>query len=278
MKKVLLLMAIAICFGAISAMGKGMLEKNFLVTPFNDLQVKSSVKVYYEQGAKHSCTITATAKDMKKIKVEVKGKKLLIYTLTSEKKIEGVRFNIAKNISDEVIVRISSPELKSVTCVGSAEFIATNNIRSENISFKVTGSGEIKTKKIIANSLFLSISGSGEASVLEADVDDVTATIYGSGDLDMEKVSSRCQKAALSIHGSGEMDVQFSDCKDLKCSISGSGAMELKGKVLNFTSNIFGSGEIKRNELQISGNCIENNMRSKNSSGAKTVNNINPKP
>ena len=278
MKKNLFLMALAFFFGVLTAMSKETMEKEITVTHFNEVLVMSSVKVYYEQGEKYSCSITATPKDMETIQVKGKDKTLTISTVTSEKDVEGVRFDIAKKLSGEVIVRVSSPELKGMTCVGSGEFIATNNLRSDSFSFTITGSGEIKTKKVIAKSLSLAIAGSGEASLFEADADHLTATISGSGDLDTQEVSPRCQEATFNIFGSGEIAAHFSDCKNLKCKIAGSGEMELDGKVKNFTSSIFGSGEIKRRNLAISGNCIENNLRSKNGSGIKTVNNITPEP
>ena len=198
---------------------------------------------------------------------------------SEKKKINGVTFSSAK-LSDEVVVKVTSPELKVAESLGSGDFIYTTDIKTNDIRFKVTGSGDIKLRKVTADWLILTISGSGDIDLQQANAEKINASVAGSGDIDIDNVASVCKKAELSVAGSGNIDATFSDCHELKCSVAGSGEIELKGKVVNYSSSIAGSGEIKKNELVITGNSSESNTNGRSILRKKprTVNNINARP
>ena len=123
-------------------------------------------------------------------------------------------------LSEDVIVNVTSPKLVKASCVGSGEFIATTDIKSEDIQFEISGTGEIKLKKVTADNMKL--------------------TIAGAGDINIANVDSTCQKTVLSVAGAGEISASFTDCDELKCSIAGAGEIELNGKVANYSESIAG--------------------------------------
>ena len=259
MKKVMLIMmAVAICIVA-AARSNETVEKSIPVTEFDKVSLTAGVTVKFAQGSKHECIIIASPKDMEKIKVDVKDKQLNISVEGKKKKMNGVTFSSA-DLSDDVIVKVTSPELTSVDCLGSGDFIATTDIKTNDIIFKITGSGDIKLKKVSADKMKLSISGSGDIDLQQTNARILDVSIAGSGDIEINKVDDKCESAYLSVAGSGEI--------------------ELKGKVVNYSSSIAGSGEIKKNELVITGDCNEKgtNYRPKNHKKPRTVNNINAQP
>ena len=279
MKKVMLIMmAIAICVGA-AAQSNKTVEKSVAVTPFDKVSFTAGVTVKFTQGSTHECTIIASPKDIEKIKVEVKNKRLVISVEGKKKKMNGVTFSSA-DLSDDVIVKVTSPELTSVDCLGSGDFIATTDIKTNDIIVKITGSGDIKLKKVSSDKVKLSIAGSGDIDLQQTNAKKLDVSIAGSGDIEINKVDDQCEYASLSVAGSGDIDAMFSGCQELKCSMAGSGEIELKGKVVNYSSSIAGSGEIKKNELTITGNCSESNTNngSKYRKKPRTVNNINAIP
>ena len=279
MKKVMfIMMAIAICIGA-AARSNETVEKSVPMTEFDKVSLTAGVTVKFAQGSKHECTIIASPKDIEKIKVEVKNKRLVISVEGKKKKMNGVTFSSA-DLSDDVIVKVTSPELTSVDCLGSGDFIATTDIKTNDIIFKITGSGDIKLKKVSADKMKLSITGSGDIDLQQTNARILDVSIAGSGDIEINKVDDKCESAYLSVAGSGDIDAMFSGCQELKCNVVGSGEIELKGKVVNYSSSIAGSGEIKKNELVITGDCNEKgtNYRPKNRKKPRTVNNINAQP
>ena len=232
MRKLFLIIAIAICMGAITAKGKDRLEKIVQVTQFDKVSLTAGFVVKYTQGLNHECTIFASPKDMEHVKAEVKNNQLYLSVIIDKKKMKKMKYSTSI-LSEDVIVYVTSPELVKASCVGSGEFIATTDIKSEDVKFDISGTGEIKLKKVTA--------------------DNMTLTIAGAGDIKIDNVDAVCQKTVLSVAGAGEISASFTDCNELKCSIAGAGEIELKGKVANYSESIAGAGKIKKDVLKITG-------------------------
>ena len=223
---------IAICMGAITVQGKDRFEKTVPVTQFDKVSLTAGFIVNYTQGVNHECTIFASPKDMEHVKAEVKNNQLYISVIIDKKKMKKMKYSTSI-LSEDVIVNVTSPKLVKASCVGSGEFIATTDIKSEDIQFEISGTGEIKLKKVTADNMKL--------------------TIAGAGDINIANVDSTCQKTVLSVAGAGEISASFTDCDELKCSIAGAGEIELNGKVANYSESIAGSGRIKKDKLLITG-------------------------
>ena len=230
MRKLFLIIAIAICMGAITAKGKDRLEKTVQVTQFDKVSLTAGFVVKYTQGLNHECTIFASPKDMEHVKAEVKNNQLYLSVIIDKKKMKKMKYSTSI-LSEDVIVYVTSPELVKASCVGSGEFIATTDIKSEDVKFDISGTGEIKLKKVTA--------------------DNMTLNIAGAGDIKIDNVDAVCQKTVLSVAGAGEISASFTDCNELKCSIAGAGEIELKGKVANYSESIAGAGKIKKDGLKI---------------------------
>ena len=279
MKKVLFIMAIASCMVAASAQDKDRQEKQVAVTPFDKVSHTSSFTVSYAQGPKHTCTIIASPKDMKKLKAEVKDKQLNIYVENKEKvvNLNGLTF-LNAGLSGDVVVKITSPELTKVSCTGSGDFVATTDIKSEDLEFSISGSGNVKLQNVTAGKLHLSTAGSGNMDIQQAHTEDLNVELACSGGMNLNYVVKKKKKACLSVVGSGDINTAFSNCQELECGIAGSGRIGLKGKVVNYKSSVFGSGEIIKRKLEVTGDCRENNLSSTIRKKPRTVNNINARP
>ena len=158
MKKLFLIIAIAICMGAITAKGKDRLEKTVQVTQFDKVSLTAGFVVKYTQGLNHECTIFASPKDMEHVKAEVKNNQLYLSVIIDKKKMKKMKYSTSI-LSEDVIVYVTSPELVKASCVGSGEFIATTDIKSEDVKFDISGTGEIKLKKVTADNMTLNIAG-----------------------------------------------------------------------------------------------------------------------
>ena len=252
MRKLFLIIAIAICMGAITAKGKDRLEKTVQVTQFDKVSLTAGFVVKYTQGLNHECTIFASPKDMEHVKAEVKNNQLYLSVIIDKKKMKKMKYSTSI-LSEDVIVNVTSPELVKASCVGSGEFIATTDIKSEDVKFDISGTGEIKLKKVTADNMTLNIAGAGNIDLQQANVKDIDVSIAGAGDIKIDNVDSTCQKTVLSVAGAGEISASFTDCDELKCSIAGAGEIELKGKVANYSESIAGAGKIKKDGLKITG-------------------------
>ena len=252
MRKLFLIIAIAICMGAITAKGKDRLEKTVKVTQFDKVSLTAGFVVKYTQGLNHECTIFASPKDMEHVKAEVKNNQLYLSVIIDKKKMKKMKYSTSI-LSEDVIVYVTSPELVKASCVGSGEFIATTDIKSEDVKFDISGTGEIKLKTVTADNMTLNIAGAGDIDLQQANVKDIDVSIAGAGDIKIDNVDAVCQKTVLSVAGAGEISASFTDCNELKCSIAGAGEIELKGKVANYSESIAGAGKIKKDGLKITG-------------------------
>ena len=216
---VIMAMAMTIGLGTGAAQGKGKVEKNVPVTQFDEVSIAGSFTVRFTQGKKHECTIIASPEDMEKLKAEAKDRQLNIYVESEKKddvKVNGIMFSTAR-LSGEVIVNVTSPKLNKVNCMGSGDFIATTDIKADDITFKIAGSGDIILKKVSADKLHLSIAGSGDIDLQQTNAKKLDVSIAGSGDIKLKEVDDGCEYAYLWVAGSGDIDAMFSGCQELKC-------------------------------------------------------------
>lgn len=276
MKKVLLILACAICMASAASRVMDGGEKTTPLEKFDEIDNSSSVDIIYSQGSKHEYIIVASPEDKDKIKVLVKNGKLSI-SVKSKKKTVGKTTIYSTYSYDDVVVKISSPELKSVSCIGSGGFSANTDITSDNIKFSISGSSDIDLKAVTASSIRLNIAGSGDISLKQASAEALKADIAGSGDIKIDKVDDRCKSANLRVAGSGDMDIAFGGCQNLDCSVFGSGSIRLSGQVYHYSGSVFGAGEILKTGLKINGNIKTSNGYS-TSAGQSPMNMINAKP
>ena len=186
------------------------------------------------------------------MKTKVKNNQLYLSVINKKKKMKKMKYSTSI-LSEDVIVYVTSPELVKASCVGSGEFIATTDIKSEDVKFDISGTGEIKLKKVTADNMTLNIAGAGDIELQQANVKDIDVSIAGAGDIKIDNIDAVCQKTVLSVAGAGEISASFTDCNELKCSIAGAGEIELKGKVANYSESIAGAGKIKKDGLEITG-------------------------
>ena len=279
MKKSIIMLALAIGLGATQAEAKGQVEeKEVKVGSFDKISTLGSIDVVYSQGQTHSVVIVGERSDIEKVRVDVKGGKLMIEPQTEKKNVGGMTVKMSK-LKGDVKVKVTSKDLRDVVITGSGDFEAATNVVTSNITLTVSGSGDMEFKKIEANAAKVSIAGSGDVKVKLMDAKSLNASIAGSGEVEIDKVTAKCDAAKLSIAGSGEMKARFDGCKALECKIAGSGDIELDGKVVDYTSSISGSGRIDKEKLTITGKTSESNSRKKANQGRRrTASGIDANP
>jgi hypothetical protein len=157
------------------------------------------------------------------------------------------------------IVNSNSTELTDLNNVGSGTFNILSNIKSDNLKFKIAGSGNVTGEESIqVEELDIAIAGSGKVSLngntnnykiqiagsgsvsLNGNTNSGNINIAGSGDVSLSGNANSCN---IDIAGSGGVKSYNYSVKDLTCRIAGSGDVKLN--VENALScKIAGSGNI----------------------------------
>ncbi|QQS52387.1 MAG: DUF2807 domain-containing protein [Bacteroidota bacterium] len=194
------------------------------VENFNQISYSISGKLILVQSEKYELTLEGQKSDLEKIITRVEGNTLVIKT------------NDYANLKDEVIVRVSLPQLTELNLAGSGHVMAGSAFKAEVLELMVTGSGNIDFSDLQCKSLSAEVTGSGNIQA-KGKAANASLEITGSGNINLEPFE--VSEAEVSITGSGSARVYAID--KLETNITGSGNVRYKGQPL-IDANTVGSG------------------------------------
>jgi hypothetical protein len=178
--------------------------------PFSRIEIAGSTDVEAVVGDS-ATTVTVTADDN------------LVGSVTTEVRSGTLRVSLKNgSYSFDVspIVRVTVPELTSVTVSGSAD-ARVRGLDGESFHSVIQGSGNVRAE--------------GRVDVLEA-------TIRGSGDLELDGLEAR--EAHVEIAGSGDASVRATG--KLTAEVKGSGDVVYRGDPEQVSKSVHGSGSIRK--------------------------------
>jgi len=176
---------------------------------FNSIHNSSSADLIITQGDQRSVVVGSSERELiPHIKTRIKNQTLYVSIDANYRNVKVIE------------VKITIPELESLTVAGSGDVIFTNVMVEPSMDILIDGSGDI-------------------SGVLE--VDKLNITVNGSGDVDLAGVNNELN---LEISGSG--DVFIKDLKLNECIVlnHGSGDVKLVGKSAYLNANTLGSGDL----------------------------------
>lgn len=229
---------IAFFVGACNAVGGERVEgsgnvisQDRSVTGFSAVRSAGSFDVYLSSGPGQSVRVEAEDNLQPYIETTLNGGELDIDTK------EGFRLKSNKPVK----IYISSPNFSKVQLSGSGDIISQNRISgTDKIELAVSGSGNIKVD-LNAPSVGAEMSGSGNIN-LSGIAKQFSGSVSGSGDI--KAMDLKTEETAITILGSGNADVFASSRLNVK--VSGSGDVRYKGGAQEVSSNIAGSGSVKK--------------------------------
>lgn len=201
------------------------------ISGFSGVQSSGFFDVYLSSGAAQSVRVEADDNLHEYIETTVNGNELRIDTR------EGYRIDTDKDLK----IYITSPEFNKVHLSGSGNIISQNQIAgNDKIDLSVSGSGNIKVD-LHAPIVDAHMSGSGDIN-LAGEAKKFEGSLSGSGNI--RAMDLKTEETSIRISGSGNADVFASSKLDVR--VTGSGDVRYKGGVQQVTSNITGSGSVKK--------------------------------
>lgn len=199
---------------------------------YNKIEVKGSMDVYFTQGPEKDAVIEADDNILPYIELIQEGDKLIIRQ----------KNHVSLSYHNEVKVRLTAPNVKSIALSGSGNIKLENTIENqESVWVALSGSGNIEGK-VDAPEVNADISGSGDISIT-GQTRDLEVNIAGSGNFKGESLMA--ENANVNIAGSGDADVHAS--VKLEGKIVGSGDIDYLGNP-QVSSKIMGSGSISKKD------------------------------
>lgn len=219
-------------WGSKTIQGNGnVITQTIQTANYNGLSVAGNFYVTVVDGREGSITLKGESNLLEEVIVEVKDDVLHIKT---ENKI-NLKSSRGKNIE----ITVPATRLSKVSLAGSGEIKNNFNLKSDDFSVKLAGSGDIKLN-LQATELEVKVAGSGDI-VLNGIAGNVNGSIAGSGTVDAYRLSA--EDVSVTIAGSGDYKANCSG--NLKARVSGSGSIQYKGKPTKIDSKVAGSGKIK---------------------------------
>ena len=209
--------------------GQGpVVSQTFNVSYFNAVNLNLDADVYYTQDNTYKLEIHAQQNILDIIESPVEGREL---------RLSFQNFNVWKH--DRITIYISAPFLNSIGITGSGTIHALQAIHGNNLSMKVTGSGDVNIAQFKGQSVSGDVSGSGSIIINGGDVSSEDLHISGSGTIDLMGMSAATANTHTS--GSGSTYLYATDHIDVR--ISGSGDVYYSGNA-TVNSSISGSGKV----------------------------------
>ena len=194
--------------GEVSAQATVKEKRN--VSGFDGVGFGVSGNLYIKTGSAFDVIIEGNERYVNDIETVVRDGRLQI------RRDGNFRFN-----NEKVNVYVTMPEVKALSISGSGKAEVDGNLRTDNLSLSVSGSGRIEIPSVSVDELKCSISGSGDISIQ----------------------GGRIGKAGLSISGSGSYFGDYAVIEDFDAGISGSGSCSCN-VTGSLSARISGSGNI----------------------------------
>ena len=199
---------------------------------YDAIKIAGSFDVDLVAGKEGKITIKGEENLLAVIKVEVEENELKIYV----EKGTQIRTSTGKKI--EVIVPFD--KISALTLSGSGDIRTKNKISSDNLSAKLSGSGNFNLE-IDTKNLDLALSGSGDVA-LKGRADSFTSKISGSGNVNAANLKSKNVEANVSGSGNSVVNCESS----LTGKVSGSGNIKYLGNPEKRDVKVSGSGSISK--------------------------------
>ncbi len=221
----LLLIAIIIAFSV-----QAQKKETRQVGKFNYVSFGISGNLIITQGNSNSLVLEGDADDLEKIETYVKDGKLKIRTESS---------SWFGNSLDDITVYVTLKDFKGASVSGSGKITNSNNLKGNDVSLKVSGSGKINLY-LACNGLDTHISGSGRITI-EGKTDTMDVHISGSGGINGTEFDTNILEAHISGSGSAKLKVK----DEIDAHISGSGSIRYTGNPSKIKEKVSGSGSVR---------------------------------
>jgi hypothetical protein len=198
-----------------------MIDRTFAWTGKNDLLIDLPVDVVFIQGPEAKIVASGPKDYVERLRVD--GGRL---TLEGNDDIDHDRLTI-----DAMGLRVES----------DSERMKITVIAPDVTQFDVRGSGDLDIRRYDRPSILVTVSGSGDVDAAGR-VEMASIDNSGSGHVDLSDLKAK--EAVVDVSGSGGGAI-FATTK-AKIAISGSGDVELRTEPKTVSSDITGSGEIRR--------------------------------
>ncbi|HEY9542796.1 GIN domain-containing protein [Prevotella sp.] len=215
------------------------------IANFEKIALTGSYDIVYTQADKYSVEVTGPERLVKEVRFSLSQGTLNVRS--NDKLFSGGKFRFFSGVfssgrDNNVVIKISSPDLIAATVTGSGSFVAPQLVDTDHLELAVTGSGDMVFNNVICDSYVAKVTGSGDLEIKKIVAQRAELSLLGSGDLSVSQHGVKQTKASL--RGSGDLDLNCYQCGEVAADLLGSGDISIEGTAKRVTRNVRGSGDI----------------------------------
>lgn len=213
-----------------SIKGSGIItEKEISISDYNEIVFGGSANIVYEQKTDAAPYL----------KIEIDDNLYPLLKIKSENGILSIEQENGSNIRPtKYNIITNSTSLARINTSGSARIHLIGKLETTDLSFRLSGSGNVLADDITCQSLTSRVSGSGDIT-LSGKAVSIDNAISGSGKVNATNMYA--ENVICTVSGSGNFWVHAE--KSLKVSVSGSGNVRYRGNP-QIDQSISGSGKV----------------------------------
>ena len=215
-------------------------EEKLDLDRFTSIVVNTSVDVVFKQGDKQSVKVEGNERAISEYDFRVES--------SDDEDSDGTLYiDNARSLNynlPSVRLKITAPDLKSITINGSADFNMKDSVSLEKLDVIINGSGDCDIRNLsTSGNTMLAVFGSGDIVVRNLTAPVIGAAVAGSGDIETRQ--AMCEgEANLLTSGSGDIDATIVG-RSVSATSQGSGDIDLDVFCDSLTISSQGTGDVE---------------------------------
>lgn len=201
------------------------------VTGFDAIEVSGDMTVEIAQSPRTNAVVEGSQRAIDTLGLEVNNRVLRVRMLS-----DGP-YGPRRASDGPVVVRISTPSLRSITVNGAAQ-VSAQALRGDSIAIVMTGAGRVRADNVTAQTVQLRTTGAGGITIA-GQARDVQAAISGAAGIDAGGLQTR----GLTVNAEGSGSSQFAARDTARVVAIGSVTLTVTGNPRCTVNNV-GSGTV----------------------------------
>lgn len=197
---------------------------------FTEVHSGGSWDVILEEGDSEKIWIETKGVDLSKVRTEIDGNVLKLGLVKGNYNNVSLKFHVTYR------------SLEGIKCSGSGKMMVKSDVKADDFSITLSGSGDVLMQSLVANELEAVLSGSAKLSIKSGNVGKAEIKQSGSGDFDATSLD--IDKLIVSKSGSGNVSV--GDLGEVSLQSSGSGDLVYSGSPRMGDIKVSGSSRIRK--------------------------------
>lgn len=214
-------------------------EEKLDLDKFTSIVVNTSVDVVFTQGDKQKVRVEGNERAISEYDFHVESSDDDNEDILYIDNTRSLNYNLPS-----VRLKITAPDLKSITINGSADFDMKDSVSLERLDVIINGSGDCDIRNLTTSgNTMLSVFGSGDIVVRNLTAPAIGAAVTGSGDIEIRQAV--CEgEAVLFTSGSGDIDATIVG-RSVNATSQGSGDIDLEVFCDSLTISSQGTGDVE---------------------------------